>query len=102
MTNVERVYNELLISKSKQRQIENLLQEVRKALQNGEEYHHIQLERKMLNIIANVDYDHHMVEVILQAYMKDRRWAEIFPALYGDMLEHQSFLEGFRDGTHEI
>ncbi len=32
----------------------------------------------MLNIIANVDYDHHMVEVILQAYMKDRRWAEIF------------------------
>ena len=93
MTNVERVYNELLISKSKQRQIENLLQEVRKALQNGEEYHHIQLERKMLNIIANVDYDHHMVEVILQAYMKDRRWAEIFPALYGDMIEHQSFLE---------
>lgn len=59
MTNVERVYNELLISKSKQRQIENLLQEVRMALQNGEEYHHIQLERKMLNIIANVDYDHH-------------------------------------------
>ena len=102
MTNVERVYNELLISKSKQRQIENLLQEVRKALQNGEGDHHIQLERKMLNIIANVDYDHHMVEVILQAYMKDRRWAEIFPALYGDMIEHQSFLEGFRDGTLEI
>ena len=94
MTNVERVYNELLISKSKQRQIENLLQEVRMALQNGEEYHHIQLERKMLNIIANVDYDHHMVEDILQAYMKDRRWAEIFPALYGDMLEHQSFWKG--------
>ena len=48
----------------------------------------------MLNIIANVDYDHHMVEVILQAYMKDRRWAEIFPALYGDMIEHQSFWKG--------
>ena len=55
MTNVERVYNELLISKSKQRQIENLLQEVRAALQNGEDYHHVSVKPKRV-VLSQFEY----------------------------------------------
>lgn len=97
MTNVERIRKTYHITDPTYKKVMDLMDEVRLALKNGENYYLGTFEQKMKELVVapNGDpaYDYHMVEDVAEAFLQDGRWKEVFLTLYKDELSQKSFIE---------
>lgn len=77
--------------------IMDIMDEMRKKIDNNEEVSNADYENKIINIFGGdieamnrkVPIEYHFCEYIAKAFMEDGRWEEVFPALYGDMAKYR-------------
>ena len=82
------------ITQSQYKKIMDIMDEYRKEIGQKKEVNHSSFETKILDAVDNrEDMDYHFCEYIAMAFMKDRRWEEVFPKLYGDMQKYKYLLE---------
>ena len=58
-------------------------------LDNRESINHPEFEAKIYEIVPEHQGDYHMCVYIARSFMEERRWEEVFPALYGDMPKYR-------------
>lgn len=73
--------------------IMDLMDSLRNKLDNGEEISHGEYETEMKKIMTGPEYDYHFAEAMARAFMEERRWEEVFPALYGDFAKYKTYLQ---------
>ena len=73
-------------------QLMNLMDKIRKKIDNKEAVYHGSFEMQVYKITGK-DGDYHFCEAIARSFMEDGRWEEVFPALYGDMEKYKYYLE---------
>ena len=91
-SNANQILYEYDVNREQYNAIMDLMEDIRKALDEHKEYTHGTFEEKISAIFSNeknLKYDYHFAEAIAQAFMEDGRWKEVFPALYGSMPKHQ-------------
>lgn len=83
--------------------INDLMQEVRTALDGGQEYDLYMFEQKMRAIVKAPEdmpeYDHHMVQDIARAFAEDGKWEEIYLTLYRDDPSEKNIIKDW-ENTH--
>ena len=95
-SHVNQILYEYEVSKSQYSALMDLMDEVRAALDNHEEYTHGKFETHIKQIFPNRNdpkNDYHFAEEIAQAFMEDGRWDEVFPALYGNEPKYRYYME---------
>lgn len=89
--------NELLyeyeVTEEQYKKIMDLMDTLRQKLDNGQKISHGEYETEIKKIRADPKYDYHFAESIARAFMEERRWEEIFPALYGNFSKYKSYLD---------
>lgn len=88
-SDVDRLLFEYEITQSEYRKIMDLMDQMRKKLDKQEEVSHGEFESNIYDIVPTHKGDYHMCEYIARAFMDERRWEEVFPALYGDMPKYR-------------
>lgn len=96
-TNTSRLLFEYNITHAQYVQLMDLMDELRKQIDNGEKVSHGSFETKVYGITGK-DGDYHFCESLAQSFMEDGRWEEVFPALYGDMQKYAHYMERRRNG----
>lgn len=86
---VDRLLYEYEITQAQYRQIMDLMDEYRAKIGNNEEVSHSRFEDVIYKIVPSHASDYHFCEYITRAFMEERRWEEVFPALYGDLPKYQ-------------
>lgn len=90
-SNVSSLLFECKITKDQYNQIMDLMDSLRKKLDNKQEVSNIDYENEVSKITGNQDY--HFAELLAMAFMEDGRWEEVFPALYGELPKYKHYLE---------
>ena len=90
---LSRILFEYQITESESRDIMDLMDSFREKIDNGEKVHHGIFEQQMYNILPAHEGDYHFCEFIARAFWEDRRWEEVFPALYGDFPKYSHLFE---------
>lgn len=73
--------------------IMDLMDSLRSKLDSGEKISHGEYETEMKKIMPGPEYDYHFAEAMARAFMEERRWEEVFPALYGDFAKYKTYLQ---------
>ena len=73
--------------------IMDLMDSLRAKLDRGEKIFSGEYETEMKEIMHDPKYDYHFAEAMARAFMEERRWEEVFPALYGDFQKYKSYLQ---------
>lgn len=87
-THTNQVLYEYKVNRTQYNAIMDLMDDVRKELDNHRDYNHVTFEQRMREIFPDRDdprNDYHFAEDIAQAFMEDGRWEEVFQELYGKM-----------------
>ena len=92
-TDRDRFLFETNVTNKQYKQLMDLMEAYRKKIDNGQEVHHGTFEEEVGRIVPEHNYDYHFCEQIARLFMEDGRWAEVFPALYGDMPKFQHLVE---------
>lgn len=71
--------------------IMDLMDETRNKLDNNEEITSSDFEYRYQQITN--DHDYHSAEIITRLFMEERRWEEVFPALYGKFQKYQTYFK---------
>lgn len=87
---VSRLLFEYEITHDEYTKIMDLMDEYRKKIENKESVSNDIFEEKIYSIVPSKFGDYHFCEYIAKAFMESRRWEEVFPALYGDMLKYKN------------
>ncbi len=87
---VSRLLFECEITRDEYTKIMDLMGEFRKKIENKESVNHAEFEEKIYSIAPSKFGDYHFCEYIAKAFMEDRRWEEVFFALYGDMPKYKN------------
>ena len=96
-TNTSRLLFEYNITHTQYVQLMDLMDDLRKKIDNKENVNHGSFESKVY-VITGKDGDYHFCESLAQSFMEDGRWEEVFPALYGDMKKYEYYMERRRKG----
>jgi len=73
--------------------IMDLMDSLRNKLDRGEKISNGEYETEMKKIMPGSQYDYHFAEAMARAFMEERRWEEVFPALYGDFAKYKTYLQ---------
>lgn len=92
MANIERTFREYNITKDEQWKIMDVMDKYRERIANGVSVSHVEYENDIISIFGGdisamrhtPAIEYHFCEFVAKAFMEDRRWEEVFPALYGD------------------
>ena len=90
-SNISNLLFESKITREQYSEIMALMDDLRNKLDNQQKVNHVEYESKISEITGNHDY--HFAESVAKAFMEDRRWEEVFPALYGDFHKYENYLE---------
>lgn len=99
-THINQILYEYEVNQSQYNAIMDLMDEVRKELDEHKEYSNVTFEQHMRSIFPERDdprNDYHFAEDVAQAFMEDGRWEEVFPALYGDMPKFKYYLDNMKN-----
>lgn len=99
-THTNQVLYEYNVNRTQYNAIMDLMDDVRKELDEHRDYNRVTFEERMRKIFPDRDAprnDYHFAEDITQAFMEDGRWEEVFPALYGDMPKFKCYLENMKN-----
>ena len=88
-SHLDRLLFEYEIDREQYERIMELMEACRKKLDNRESINHPEFEAKIYEIVPEHQGDYHMCEYIARSFMEERRWEEVFPALYGDMPKYR-------------
>lgn len=90
-SHVAEVVKDYNVSQDELKKIHDVMDEVRSTLREKGKYSPAEFERKIKGAMKgnrNEQYiDYHFVKEMARAFMEDDRWAEVYPALYGDKSE---------------
>ena len=86
------------VTEDQYNKIMDLMDSMRKRLDNGQEISRSKYETEIKKIVLEPKYDYHFAESIAKAFMEERRWEEVFPALYGDFAKHKKYLQDREKG----
>jgi len=96
MTQIESLFREYKITKSEQVKIMNVMDKYRELISKGDRVNHAQFEHDIMLIFG--DYigatmhkpmiDYHFCEHVAKSFMEDRRWEEVYQAIYGSWPKH--------------
>ena len=92
MANIDRTFKEYNITKEEQRKIMDVMDKYREHIANGIEVSNAEFENDIIAIFGGdipamrhtPAIEYHFCEYVAKDFMEDRRWEEVFPALYGD------------------
>lgn len=99
-THTNQVLYEYNVNRTQYNAIMDLMDDVRKELDDHRDYDHATFEQRMRKIFpdrGDPRNDYHFAEDIAQAFMEDGRWEEVFPALYGEMPKFKCYLENMKN-----
>ena len=99
-SHINQILYEYEVNQTQYNAIMDLMDAVRKELDDHRDYNHVTFEQRMKEIFPDRDdprNDYHFAEDIAQAFMEDGRWEEVFPALYGDMPKFKCYLENMKN-----
>lgn len=92
--------NELLyeygVTEEQYKKIMDLMDALREKIDNGQKISHGEYETEINKIMLDPKYDYHFAESIARAFMEERRWEEIFPALYGSFSKYRAYFDDRR------
>lgn len=71
----------------------NIMDYCREKIDNGEEISSAEYELKVLDVVDNRALDYHFCESFAELLWKEKRYAEVFPALYGKAQKFQHLFE---------
>ena len=74
----------------------DLMDALREKIDNGQKISHGEYETEINKIMLDPKYDYHFAESIARAFMEERRWEEIFPALYGSFSKYRAYFDDRR------
>lgn len=86
----DRLLFEYKITKGQYSRIMDLMDKYRTMIEKNEKVYHSSFESEVYKIVPQNDSDYHFCEYIVRAFMKEGRWDEVFPALYGDMPKYKN------------
>lgn len=90
---VSRMLFEYEITREQYRKIMDLMDSIRKKINNKEEFSSEKFESDMYDIIPSHKGDYHMCEYFARSFMETGRWDEVFPALYGEAPKYRYMME---------
>lgn len=88
---VSRFVFEMNYSQEQYNAIMDLMDEMRNKLDNNEKITSSDFEYRYQQVTGDSDY--HSAEIITRLFMEDRRWEEVFPALYGKFQKYQTYFK---------
>ena len=96
MSDIDSVFRQYNITRREQREIMGVMDKYRDALDRGESVSHAEFERDIFSVFGGYInacthspvIDYHFCEYVAKTFMEDRRWEEVFPALYGDFAKY--------------
>lgn len=91
MANIDRVFKEYKITQTEQKQIMDVMDSYREKLDRGISISHSDFENDIISIFGgdipamkhSPAIEYHFCEYVAKGFMEDKRWEEVFPALYG-------------------
>lgn len=92
-TNFSRFIYEYNINKEQLRQLYDVMDKYRGLIRKGEEVHSAGYEKEILDIVRNDHIDYHFCESFAQILWEQRRYAEVFEALYKDSPKFSDLFE---------
>ena len=93
-THINRVLYDYAVNRQEYDAIMDLMDDVRKSLDDKQGYTHTKFENEMKKIFSDpedVKHDYHFAEDVAKAFMEDGRWKEVFPALYGKLPKFKGY-----------
>jgi len=90
---VNRILFEYEINKNQYNQIMDLMDTYREKLNKNEKVFNSEFEEEIYKIVQQHKNNYHFVEYLTRAFMEERRWEEVFPALYGHLPKYKNILE---------
>ena len=90
---ISRILFENQITEAEYRKIMDLMDEFRAKIDKGEEVHHATFEQRIYGILPHHEGDYHLCEYIARAFWEERRWEEVFPALYKEFPKYSHLFE---------
>lgn len=101
MGNIERTFKEYHVTKEEQRQIMDVMDKYRMSIANGDKVSYAAFESDIISIFGgsleasrhNPPIEYHFCEYVAKDFMEDRRWEEVFPALYGNFVKYGGKIE---------
>lgn len=92
---VSRILFEYKITSQQYRSIMDIMDKYREKIDKRIGVNHHEFEEELYEIVPQRRGDYHFCEFLARAFMDTGRWAEVFPALYGDMPKYQHLMEGY-------
>lgn len=91
MANIDKVFKEYKITQTEQKQIMDVMDSYREKLDRGISISHSDFENDIISIFGgdipamkhSPAIEYHFCEYVAKGFMEDKRWEEVFPALYG-------------------
>ena len=101
MGNIDRTFKEYNITKSEQRLIMDVMDKYRNLIADGVKVSHAAFENDIISIfggdIAAARHtpaiEYHFCEYVAKGFMEDRRWEEVFQAIYGSFAKYGGKIE---------
>lgn len=90
---ISRILFENQITEAEYCEIMDLMDDFRAKIDRGEKVHHGSFEQQMYDILPCHKGDYHLCEYIARAFWEERRWEEVFPALYGGFPKYSHLFE---------
>lgn len=89
-TEVDRILFEYNITQNQYREIMDLMDEYREAIESGkEEVSHLIFEQRVYDIVNHLEGDYHFCEYLTRAFQNGGRWEEVFVNLYGHIPKYK-------------
>lgn len=93
MANVEKLFKEYNITKSEQKKIMDIMDKYRELIANENSVSNVEFEADIISVFGGdmqafrhtPPIEYHFCEFVAKDFMEDRRWDEVFPALYGHL-----------------
>lgn len=89
---VSRLLFEYNITEQQYREIMDLMEEYRNKIKDQEDVHHSTFEEAIYTIVPEHASDYHMCEYLVKEFMVNKRWEEVFMALYSGMPKYQNLI----------
>lgn len=94
-TDIDRILYEYKITQKEYQGIMNEMDRLREEIDNGNKVDNSDFEQNIYEIVNHKPgIEYHFCEYITKVFMEDRRWEEVFFALYGDMPKYKHLKEG--------
>ncbi len=101
MANIERLFKEYNVTKNEQQKIMDIMDKYREQISDGISVSHAGFENDIISVFGGdipamkhtPPIEYHFCEFVAKDFMEDKRWEEVFPALYGDFVKYGGKIE---------